>query len=128
MQLIKRGHPDRVCDYCQLQLNTFHAFVRKAKNTSTQFEKMLKKLKERDESSEEHLEIEAEPDQEQEQKLTNAEMITTEDMEFELEIAQDDELNEVAFIVDKNEIKLIGENGEEVVGIDENDIENEGLY
>lgn len=91
---------------------------------------MLKKLKERDESSEEHLEIEAEPDQEQEQeqKLTNAEMITTEDMEFELEIAQDDELNEVAFIVDKREIKLIGENGEEVVGIDENDIENEGLY
>lgn len=93
---------------------------------------MLKKLKQRDESSEEHLEIEAEPDQEQERELTTAEMITAEDMEFDLEVAQDDELNEVAFIVDNREIKIIGENGEEVVDIDENDIENEieneGLY
>lgn len=37
------GYPDRVCDYCQLQLNTFYAFVKKAKSSSKQFERILGK-------------------------------------------------------------------------------------
>lgn len=44
-------------------------------------------------------------------------------MEFELELTQDEALNEMEFVVHKREIKLIGENGEEVVDIDENEIE-----
>lgn len=132
MQLTKEGYPDRVCDYCQLQLNTFHAFVRKAKNTSAQFEKRLKKLKQCDGNSEQHSEIETEPDQEQEQeqeqegKSTNSEMIAADDMEFELEISNDDELNEMEYIVNKKEIRLIGKNGEEVIDIDETEVE--GMY
>lgn len=127
MQLIKEGYPDRVCDYCQLQLNTFHAFVRKAKNTSAQFEKRLKKLKQCDESSEQHSEIETEPDQEQEGKAANAaEMIAADDMEFELEISNEDEMNEMEYIVNKKQIRLIAENDDEVVDIDENEVE--GLY
>lgn len=133
LQLIKEGYPDRVCDYCQLQLNTFHAFVRKAKNTSTQFEKLLKKLKQCDENSEQHSEIETEPEpetelepeQEQAGKSTN-EIIVSDDMEFELEVSNDDELNEMEFVVHKKEIRLVGEDGEEVVDIDDNEIE--GLY
>lgn len=38
---MKDGYPDRVCDYCHLQLNTFHAFVKKAKTTSNQFAKII---------------------------------------------------------------------------------------
>lgn len=38
---MKDGYPDRVCDYCQLQLNTFHAFVKKAKTSSDQFAKII---------------------------------------------------------------------------------------
>lgn len=38
---MKDGYPDRVCDYCHLQLNTFHAFVKKAKTTSDQFAKII---------------------------------------------------------------------------------------
>lgn len=89
---------------------------------------MLKKSKHCDENSEQHSEIEAEPepDQEQGEKSTNTEMVAADDMEFELEVTQDDELNEMEFIVNKREIKLIGENGEEVVGIDDNEIE--GLH
>lgn len=35
------GYPERVCDYCHLQLNTFYAFVKKAKSSSKQFERIL---------------------------------------------------------------------------------------
>lgn len=41
---MKDGYPERVCDYCHLQLNTFHAFVKKAKVTSAQFANLLKEL------------------------------------------------------------------------------------
>lgn len=81
---------------------------------------MLKKSKHCDENSEQHSEIGTELTHEQEEK---SEIVTADDMEFELEVTQDDELNEMEFIVNKREIKLIGENGEEVVGIDDNEIE-----
>lgn len=42
---MKDGYPERVCDYCQLQLNTFHAFVKKAKLTSNQFDSILNESK-----------------------------------------------------------------------------------
>lgn len=42
-QLMLDGYPERVCDYCQLQLNTFYAFVKKAKSSSKQFERILGK-------------------------------------------------------------------------------------
>lgn len=42
---MKEGYPERVCDYCQSQLNTFHAFVRKAETTSQHFDSMLLELK-----------------------------------------------------------------------------------
>lgn len=96
---------------------------------------MLKQFKRYDESSEQHSEIEAEPEPEPETELeqperegksTNSELMNADDMEFEMELTNDDELNEVEFIVNKREIKLIGENGVEVVDIDENDIE--GLF
>lgn len=44
-QLLVDGYPDRVCDYCHLQLNTFHAFVNKAKSSSKQFESILCRTK-----------------------------------------------------------------------------------
>lgn len=43
-QLFKDGFPERVCDYCHLQLNTFHAFVKKAKTTSIQFDSILHEI------------------------------------------------------------------------------------
>lgn len=45
---MKDGYPDRVCNYCQLQLNTFHAFVKKAKSSSHQFAKILEGTKSTD--------------------------------------------------------------------------------
>lgn len=90
---------------------------------------MLKQLKRCDESSEQHSEIEAEPETEAEteperkSKSTNSRLMTADDMEFEMELTNDDELNEMEFIANKREIKLIGENGVEVVDIDENEIE-----
>lgn len=37
------GYPEQVCDYCHLQLNTFYAFVQKAKLSSKQFDDILGK-------------------------------------------------------------------------------------
>lgn len=72
---MKEGYPERVCDYCQSQLNTFHAFVRKAKNTSNQFESMLQEMKQDDDDEEE--------DNEPDDGHTNSELLSTTDMEFE---------------------------------------------
>lgn len=78
---MKEGYPVRVCDYCQLQLNTFHAFVRKAKITSSQFESMLQDLKNSD--------VDTEADEEQ---VTSNEFLSANDMEFE--ISEDTEHHE----------------------------------
>lgn len=123
-QLIKEGYPDRVCDYCQLQLNTFHAFVRKAKNTSTQFETMLRQLNRCDADAQEQSEFDGE--QEQPEKPTSTVLVSADDMEYEMEETQDDESNEMEFVVNKNEVELIIDGGLQVVDIDENEIE--GLH
>lgn len=128
LQLKKEGYPNRVCDYCQLQLNTFHAFVRKAKNTSTQLETMLKQLKRDGESVQAQIETdgEAEPERELQQKhqttsTNNTLMPADDEVEYEMELAQDDESME--FIVNKGEIKLVVDDSIELVHLDENEIE-----
>lgn len=88
---MKAGYPERVCDYCQLQLNTFHAFVRKAKITSNQFESMLHELKQDVEDEEEN--------------VTNNEMLSITDMEYDEDVEDNHEKNsnqsiEVEFFVD----------------------------
>lgn len=100
-QLIKEGYPERVCDYCQLQLNTFHAFVRKAKITSNQFENMIQELKQSNDE-----------DIEPNDTMQSSEMLSTNDMEFD--IPQDDDVHlkstnqsiEVEFLVDKTNVEL----------------------
>lgn len=98
---MKEGYPERVCDYCQLQLNTFHAFVRKAKITSNQFENMIQELKHNNEE-----------DIEPNDTMQSCEMLSTNDMEFD--IPQDDDIHlkstnqsiEVEFLVDKTKVEL----------------------
>lgn len=41
MQLLKEGYPERICNYCQLQLNMFNEFVKKAKNSGRTFDSIL---------------------------------------------------------------------------------------
>lgn len=139
---MREGYPDRSCHYCQLQLNTFHAFIGKAKSASKTIEKMLKQFKQCDDSIEQHsetsidgeLEARASPEPEREPELEaeyqgkslNNQLTTADDMEFDMELANDDELNDMEFIVSKREFKLIGENGVEVVEMGET--EGEGLY
>lgn len=41
LQLRKAGFPDRLCNYCQFQLNTFHAFLKKAEASNNTFEEIL---------------------------------------------------------------------------------------
>lgn len=41
LQLRKEGFPDRLCNYCQLQLNMFHAFLKKAEASNNTFEEIL---------------------------------------------------------------------------------------
>lgn len=101
---MKEGYPERVCDYCQLQLNTFHAFVRKAKSTSNQFESMLQELKQNE-------------DEENEDAIMNSGQSTPTDMKYT--VSQDDaddehdkhaqQSIEVEFIVDDSQVDLKGE-------------------
>lgn len=98
---MKEGYPERVCDYCQLQLNTFHAFVRKAKITSNQFETMIQELKQNNEE-----------DIEPNDTMQIGEILSTNDMDFD--IPQDDDVHvkstnqsiEVEFLVDKTKVEL----------------------
>lgn len=98
---MKEGYPERVCDYCQLQLNTFHAFVRKAKITSNQFETMIQELKQNNEE-----------DIEPNDTMQSGEILSTNDIDFD--IPQDDDVHvkstnqsiEVEFLVDKTKIEL----------------------
>lgn len=98
---MKEGYPERVCDYCQLQLNTFHAFVRKAKITSNQFETMIQELKQNNEE-----------DIEPNDTMQSGEILSTNDMDFD--IPQDDDVHvkstnqsiEVEFLVDKTKVEL----------------------
>lgn len=106
-QLMKEGYPRTVCDYCQSQLNTFHAFVRKAKTTSLRFESMLQELKPNDEENNE--------------TLYSNEMLSTTDIEYEM--PQDDEIHEkrpnqsieVEFLIDKAKVDIMsaGINGDD---------------
>lgn len=111
---MKEGYPERVCDLCQLQLNTFHAFVRKAKNTSTRFENMLHELKQNCSSF-----INQE---ESVNKDTKTETSSTNDIEFEL--SNDDE-NDGDIAIEMELVQLTGENNADfkIVG---NEVE--GLY
>lgn len=103
---MKEGYPDRVCDYCQLQLNTFHAFVRKAKITSKQFEGILQELKQNIFEDNDHSE-------DQSEDVQISDMLTATDMEFEM--TRDDgsqekstkQSIEVEFLDDKREVELI---------------------
>ncbi|XP_055326542.1 zinc finger protein 12-like [Sitodiplosis mosellana] len=106
IQLMKEGYPDRVCDYCQLQLHTFHAFVRKAKMTSNRFESMLQEL--RKQNSEEDNEL-------NDDAVQISDMLSTADMDFDMqqdemnEIHENSEANEsieVEFLVDKAKVEL----------------------
>lgn len=121
---MKEGYPERVCDYCQLQLNTFHAFVRKAKMTSSQFETMLQEMKQNEGDGNEDDENE-----DNEDTIMNSGLLAPTDMKYD--DAQDDiddihdkrsqESIEVEFIVDHSRVDLKGdeemsaneENGEE---------------
>lgn len=99
---MKEGYPERVCDLCQLQLNTFHAFVRKAKLTSTRFENMLQELK----ISSFINELESGD------KEPKSEPLSANDIEFEL--SNDEEIDEsgsveLEFIIDKRKVQITGE-------------------
>lgn len=80
---------------------------------------MLKQLNQCDADAQEQSECDGEADE----KLTNAVLMSTDDMEFEMELAQDEEGNEMEFIVNKNEVKLVIGDSVEVVDIDDNEIE-----
>lgn len=117
---MKEGYPERVCDYCHLQLNTFHAFVRKAKTTSTQFENMLQKLKQNDENNE--------PEAETDDRVTDSGLLSTNDMEFELSHEDDNYESDqkatikMEFIVDKSKVQIMGD-GDGDMDIPANEIE-----
>lgn len=106
---MKEGFPDRVCDYCQLQLNTFYAFKRKAKITSNRFESMLQELKPN-----------ADEDIETNDTVQLSEMLSTTDMEFDG--SQDDEAHkksgnpaiEVEFLIDRTKVQLTGDGDGEI--------------
>lgn len=101
---MKEGYPVRVCDYCQLQLNTFHAFVRKAKMTSNQFENMIEESKQKQDGNE--------PDDE---KVTSNEFLSANEMEFEIEPNNESQDKgsmqpiEMEFYVDKSKVGLLRE-------------------
>lgn len=105
---MKEGYPKRVCDYCHLQLNTFHAFVRKAKTTSTHFENMLKELKRHGKNNE--------PEQETNVRVTNSELLSA-NMEFDMSQDNDNDKFEIdskaevemEFIIDKTKVQLTGD-------------------
>lgn len=113
IKLLKEGYPERVCDYCQLQLNTFHAFVRKAKITSNQFESILQELKQNVDDEDEN--------------VTNNETLSNTDMEFEdgVDDAHHKNVNqsiEVEYFVDNDDAEL---KRDEIIGIPTNS--EEGL-
>ena len=102
---MKEGYPDRVCDYCQLQLHTFHAFVRKAKMTSNRFEDMIQELRKQ------NIEEDNEPNDDTTEQSN--ELLSSTDMEFDMQ--QDDEIHdrngsneaiEVEFLVGKAKVRL----------------------
>lgn len=92
----------------------------------------MKPLKQCDESGEQQSEIEIEQEQEQEleselesekKPTCRPELMSADDMEFEMELSHDEESNQIEFIENKRQVKLVGEDGEEMVDIDENDVE-----
>ncbi|XP_031636011.1 zinc finger protein 776-like [Contarinia nasturtii] len=108
IQLMKEGYPERVCDYCQSQLNTFDAFVRKARTTSNQFESILQELKQNNVDEEnEHFEDQSD------ETVNNNELLATTDMDFEI---SNDEVSakkvsnqsiEVEFLDEKTKAELV---------------------
>lgn len=88
---MKDGYPERVCDYCHSQLNTFHAFVKKAKSTSDRFENILNESK-----------IVEENDTNIINKYKT--LLSTADLSFET--CPDDEVEEMEFFIDKTKVDL----------------------
>lgn len=88
---------------------------------------MLNQINRCSESVQEQTEFDGEPEPIEENLANNVPIImSTDDVEFEMELAQDDESNELAFIVNKNEIKYVVDENLEVVHIDEDEID--GMY
>lgn len=108
---MKEGYPERVCDYCQLQLNTFHAFVKKAKTTSNQFANMLQEMK-------------LNEDDESEDRATNSEILSANDLEYEttddMHGKRAQQSIEVEFIVDSSKVDLRGDDENVVMSVTEN--------
>lgn len=95
---MKDGYPDRVCDYCHLQLNTFHAFVKKAKSTSAQFANLLREFKQEDSADETN---------DAHTSVTIADMVF-EDEQHEAS-NRSSETTEMEFIIDKERVQMVGE-------------------
>lgn len=87
---MKDGYPERVCDYCHSQLNTFHAFVKKAKSTSDKFENILNesKINEKDDTD----------------TINKYETLSSTDLNYE--ICAEDEIEEMEFFIDKTKVDL----------------------
>lgn len=106
---MKEGYPKSVCDYCHLQLNTFHAFVRKAKTTSTQFENMLRESKP-------HIRNKK-PEPQANDRVLRSGILSANGMEFELSHDNDnDEYEsdskggiELEYVIDKTKVTIIGD-------------------
>lgn len=102
---MKDGYPDRVCDYCHLQLNTFHAFVKKAKKSSDQFAKIIEDVARVD------LIEDIEPERELDLKAESVSMML---MEFDVESDETEAINahnlgaDLDLIINKEENNSMG--------------------
>lgn len=113
---MKEGYPDRVCDYCQLQLHTFHAFVRKAKMTSNRFEDMIQELRKQN--------IEEDHEANDDTTEQSNDLLSSTDMEFDMQ--HDDDVHdkngsneeiEVEFLVGKTKVELTSDIGDMVMSV-----------
>lgn len=105
---MKDGYPERVCDFCSLQLNTFYAFVKKAKATSAQFENVLQAIEQK---------FEIEQDEQEDDAASKIDTLSNADAESDRSQQQDNDLDdsserdgsvEMEFLIDNSTVAIEG--------------------
>lgn len=96
------GYPDKLCNYCQLQLNMFHAFVIKARKAHDTYTELLLEIQQNSDETDFHIKSENDDEEINEEVVfTDDEVIeynikdeTIEENTYELSLSDDQQQDE----------------------------------